>query len=78
MHRLMADPCADQPFGLTTGCCVSAAADDEDSTPFLERYAPLRAKLEEQFAEAGRLAGVMREKLDAAVAAGPEELGHGG
>ncbi len=63
-------------YVLTPGRYVGAAGDDEDYTPFLERYAPLRAKLEEQFAEASRLAGVIREKLDAAV--DREELGHGG
>lgn len=55
-------------YVLTPGRYVGAAVDHEDNTPFLERYAPLREKLEEQFAAAAQLTEAIRGKLDAALA----------
>jgi type I restriction enzyme M protein len=48
---------------LTPGRYVGAADVEDDDRPFAERFAALRAKLDEQFAEANRLTVVIREKL---------------
>ena len=50
-------------YVLTPGRYVGAAVDDEDSTPFIERYAPLREKLEKQFTKAEQLTATIRERL---------------
>jgi len=48
---------------LTPGRYVGAADVEEDDVPFPERFAAMRATLEEQFAEANRLARTIRTKL---------------
>ena len=48
---------------LTPGRYVGAADVEDDDVPFAERFAALRAKLEEQFAEADKLTAMIREKL---------------
>jgi type I restriction enzyme M protein len=50
---------------LTPGRYVGAEAAEEDETPFIERFAALQDKLEEQFAEADRLTATIRERLAA-------------
>jgi len=47
----------------TPGRYVGAAAVAEDETPFAERFAALRERLEGQFEEGERLTGVIRESL---------------
>ncbi|MGR8933052.1 MAG: class I SAM-dependent DNA methyltransferase [Gammaproteobacteria bacterium] len=61
-------------YVLTPGRYVGVALDDEDNTPFIERYAPLRAKLDEQFAVTNQLSATIRAKLDAAIGGNLEEL----
>ena len=48
---------------LTPGRYVGAADVEDDDVPFAERFAALRAKLEEQFAEAEKLTATIRQKL---------------
>ena len=48
---------------LTPGRYVGAADVEDDDVPFAERFAGLRSKLEEQFAEADRLTATIRTKL---------------
>jgi type I restriction enzyme M protein len=48
---------------LTPGRYVGAADVEDDDVPFEERFAALKVKLEEQFAEADRLTAVIRSKL---------------
>ncbi len=48
---------------LTPGRYVGAADIEDDDVPFLERFASLRARLDEQFAEANRLMPTIRAKL---------------
>lgn len=48
---------------LTPGRYVGAEAAEEDDTPFAERFAALKDKLEEQFAEANALTVTIRERL---------------
>jgi len=48
---------------LTPGRYVGTAATDEDAVPVEERFATLRAKLEEQFAEGMRLESIIKESL---------------
>ena len=50
-------------FVLTPGRYVGAAAAEDDGIPFEEKFAGLRAKLDEQFAEGDRLTAIIREKL---------------
>ena len=45
---------------LTPGRYVGAADVEDDDVPFAERFAALRAKLEEQFAEADKLTATIR------------------
>ena len=52
---------------LTPGRYVGAADLEDDDVPFPERFAALRAKLEEQFAEADKLTATIREKLSGIV-----------
>jgi type I restriction enzyme M protein len=63
-------------YVLTPGRYVGAAVDDEDNTPFIERYTPLRAKLNEQFAAANKLSETIRVKLDAAIPDNLKEVGY--
>lgn len=48
---------------LTPGRYVGAADVEDDDVPFVERFAALRKKLEEQFAESDRLTATIRSKL---------------
>ena len=48
---------------LTPGRYVGAAEADEDDVPFEERFAALRAKLEEQFASSDQLKSEIADKL---------------
>ena len=48
---------------LTPGRYVGAADVEDDDVPFPERFAALRAKLEEQFAEADKLTATIRTSL---------------
>lgn len=57
-------------YVLTPGRYVGAAEADEDDIPFLERFAGLQVKLEEQFAEANRLTVTIRQKLGGVIADG--------
>jgi type I restriction enzyme M protein len=50
-------------YVLTPGRYVGAADAEDDDVPFPERFAALRAKLEEQFAEADKLTATIRTKL---------------
>jgi type I restriction enzyme M protein len=52
-----------QAYVLTPGRYVGAAAAEDDDAPFPERFAALKAKLEEQFAEADRLTATIRENF---------------
>lgn len=55
-------------FVLTPGRYVGAETEIEDDTPFPERYAELREKLEEQFAQGEELATTIRQKLSEVLA----------
>jgi type I restriction enzyme M protein len=55
---------------LTPGRYVGTAAEEEDDTPFPERFAVLREMLEEQFAEGEELAATIRQKLAGVLANG--------
>jgi type I restriction enzyme M protein len=48
---------------LTPGRYVGAEDIEDDDVPFAERFAALRAKLDEQFAEADKLREAIRGKL---------------
>ena len=50
-------------YVLTPGRYVGVEAAEADATPFVEHFAALQTKLEEQFAEGERLSGVIRERL---------------
>lgn len=50
-------------YVLTPGRYVGAEVAEDDDTPFEDRFAALKEKLEEQFAEAERLTATIREKL---------------
>jgi type I restriction enzyme M protein len=50
-------------YVLTPGRYVGAEAQEDDGATFPERFAELRAKLEEQFEESDRLTALIREKL---------------
>jgi type I restriction enzyme M protein len=50
-------------YVLTPGRYVGAAVEEDDDTPFPERFAALREKLEGQFGEAEKLTVLIREKL---------------
>lgn len=49
---------------LTPGRYVGAEAAEDDGVPFEERFATLRARLEEQFAEAEELSALIQKKLE--------------
>jgi type I restriction enzyme M protein len=57
-------------YVLTPGRYVGTAAEEEDDTPFPERFAVLREMLEEQFAEGEELAATIRQKLAGVLANG--------
>ncbi len=48
---------------LTPGRYVGAADIEDDDVPFAERFAALRTKLEEHFAEAEKLTAMIRKSL---------------
>ncbi|MGE4420962.1 MAG: type I restriction-modification system subunit M [Pseudodesulfovibrio sp.] len=50
-------------YVLTPGRYVGAAVEEDDDTPFSERFAMLREKLDDQFEEAEKLTALIREKL---------------
>jgi len=50
---------------LTPGRYVGAEMVEEDDTPFVDRFAALQDKLEEQFAQADQLTATIRERLAA-------------
>jgi type I restriction enzyme M protein len=50
-------------YVLTPGRYVGAAVEEDDDTPFPERFAALREKLEGLFGEADKLTALIREKL---------------
>ncbi len=60
-------------YVLTPGRYVGAEAAEDDGVPFVERFAALRATLEEQFEEGERLTAVIRERLGAISLAGLKE-----
>jgi type I restriction enzyme M protein len=62
---------------LTPGRYVGAVNVEDDDVPFIERYAPLREKLDDQFASAYRLSANICAKLDAAIDANLKGLGDG-
>ena len=49
---------------LTPGRYVGAAAVEDDATPFSERFAELKARLDEQLAEGEELGALIRARLD--------------
>ncbi len=57
------DVIAGHGYVLTPGRYVGAEEAEADAIPFPERFAALRATLEEQFAESARLTEVIRERL---------------
>jgi type I restriction enzyme M protein len=57
-------------YVLTPGRYVGAAEADEDDVPFADRFAALKVKLEEQFAEANLLTATIRQKLEGVIADG--------
>jgi type I restriction enzyme M protein len=57
-------------YVLTPGRYVGAAESEDDDTPFAERFAVLRKKLEAQFLEADKLKEVIRKRLAGVVADG--------
>lgn len=52
-------------YVLTPGRYVGAAEAEEDDVPFAVRFAALRDKLNEQFAQADQLTAKIRERLAA-------------
>lgn len=52
---------------LTPGRYVGAAAVEDDGVPFPERFAELKAKLDEQLAEGEALGALIRERLEGVV-----------
>jgi type I restriction enzyme M protein len=57
------DTIKEHGYVLTPGRYVGAAVQEEDGTPFPERFAELQAKLEDQFAESERLTAAIRDRL---------------
>ena len=57
------DVIAGHGYVLTPGRYVGAEEAEADAIPFPERFAALRATLEEQFAESARLTEVIRQRL---------------
>lgn len=55
---------------LTPGRYVGAAAVEDDGTPFPERFAALKARLDEQLAEGEELGALIQAKLEGRVASG--------
>ena len=55
---------------LTPGRYVGAAAVEDDGTPFPERFAELKAKLDEQLAEGEELGALIQMKLEGVVVSG--------
>jgi type I restriction enzyme M protein len=55
-------------YVLTPGRYVGAADVEDDDMPFVERFAALQAKLDEQFAESADLTAIIRSKLAGVVA----------
>ena len=53
---------------LTPGRYVGAVNVEDDEVPFAERFAALKAKLDEQFVESGGLTTIVRDKLATVVA----------
>ena len=50
-------------FALTPGRYVGAADIEDDGVPFAQRFAALNVQLEEQFAEAEELSGIIRSTI---------------
>lgn len=48
--EMVVDEIKGHNYVLTPGRYVGTAVNDEDNTPFIERYAPLRAKLDSTIA----------------------------
>lgn len=57
------DAVAGHGYVLTPGRYVGAEEAEADAVPFPERFAALRATLDEQFAQSARLTGIIRERL---------------
>ena len=57
------DAVAGHGYVLTPGRYVGAEEAEADAVPFPERFAALRATLDEQFAQSARLTEVIRERL---------------
>jgi type I restriction enzyme M protein len=55
---------AEHRFALTPGRYVGASVEDDADELFEERFPVLAARLEQQFAEANRLIGVIRVRLN--------------
>lgn len=49
---------------LSPGCYVGAADVEDDDMPFAERFAVLRARLEEQFTDSEQLTNAIRKYLN--------------
>ncbi len=50
-------------FVLTPGRYVGATAEEDDETPFSERFSTLQTTLNEQFAQSDNLTGIIRQRL---------------
>jgi type I restriction enzyme M protein len=57
-------------YVLTPGRYVGAADVEDDDMPFVERFAALQAKLQEQFTSSDRLTGTILKKLEGVIADG--------